>query len=148
MTTEKKNAEIAKMIGLIPCKPPYKNAFVVDINKTHNPSFFYDLMEGEDWFVYPMFDSDANWQFEVIEWMEKQGYLLNLTVDYIGYNEYKDRIPSYWIDIIYYPLDEMGKTVNDLQPITIYDQEDYLNNRKEAIFEALYLMSKYLKEKK
>jgi hypothetical protein len=126
MTTEKKNAEIAKMIGLIPCKPPYKNAFVVDINKTHNPSFFYDLMEGEDWFVYPMFDSDANWQFEAISFIQKTYH--------------------YQINIYGYGACQITQFVNDDEkpnPHIMVMSDD----RKEAIFEALYSFAIYLKNK-
>lgn len=134
VTDEQKNIAIAEMLGAVKENwyPPNKD------NETTGdyyifPHTLYEYIEEgktKQYRWYPdnvrqhgdsklKFHSDANWQYEAIDWVEAQGY----------------RVQSYTYGCYIVNVDE--------QVIT-YDGD----NRKEAIFEALYQFSQYLKEKK
>lgn len=128
MTQEEKNVEIAKMLGweeLNWDSPPKCKVWNPDM---HHPHAFTPQDELE-------FHSDANWQFEALDWLEQQGYLFTIDGHFIGLQAYKDRKMSYWAYI---------NTHNDVEILST----DYLPTRKEAIFEALYQFSQYIKDKK
>ena len=67
------------------------------------------------------FHSDANWQFEAIEWVENEGYPIDVCQEYCS-------------------------ILTNIQPTNeILGCEG--ETKKEAIFEALYQFSQYLKKK-
>lgn len=78
------------------------------------------------------FDTDANWQFEAIDWIKNQGYNIDI----------------YNIDTIETCVISKGSPNNDAgKYYTEFSNQDS-NTKKEAIFEALYQFSQYLKEKR
>ena len=133
MTIIEKNIAIAEMLG-------FKKGFWYSVEKpvTDDKKQFCDF-EGQDkvWktSAYPkenlLFHSDANWQFEAIDWIE------NLH-EGIAYNV---RIESNKCEISV-----------STQYALAYDEHlsifQFGSTKKEAIFEALFQFSQYLKQNK
>jgi len=124
MTTQEKNIEIAKMLGAVR-EEWYPS------NKDTGSTGIYFAMPQKQYFpngerycgdTFLKFDTDANWQFEAIDWVEKQGYPVTVCQEYCQ------------IDTNFQPYNE----------IIGYEGK----NKKEAIFEALFQFSQYLKQKK
>jgi len=124
MTTQDKNIAIAEMLGAVKENwyPP---------NKLAGTTGDYYVFPAKTW--YPdnvrqhrdnalKFDSDANWQYAAIEWIEKQSQEVSQHVDECSIGE--------TIDAYYHRGRALGKG----------------KNRLEATFEALYQFSQYLKE--
>jgi hypothetical protein len=112
MTTVEKNIEIAKMIGW-----KYDSEFGY---KTNNNSFGDGYYNSDQM----KFHSDANWQFNALNYILKNG----LGRWFIGWN----------ITII----NIVNKGV--IKPQVRIENE----NPRKAVFEALFQFSQYLKEKK
>lgn len=70
------------------------------------------------------FDTDSNWQFEAISWIEKQGY-----DTIIGKNDIQ-----YWFGIL---------AKNNFNGIVIPSK----TSKKQAIFETLFQFSQFIKQK-
>lgn len=127
MTQEQKNIAIAEMLGLVALQAPYKGA--VSINGgNYKGQVFFDSLEGESWYEYPKYDQDANWQFEAIDWIEKQKV-------YIRIEKPIGKLSSWFVNF-------------DSEHSEIKEVQIFNKNRKEAIFEALYQFSQYIKDKK
>lgn len=114
MTTQEKNIQIAEMLG-------WEKGMLGEFTRPDTKA----NKEGMINIIPPFglkFDTDANWQFEAIDWVEKQGYPVTVCQEYCQ------------IDTNYQPYNEIigceGK------------------NKKEAIFKALFQFSQYLKQKK
>lgn len=133
ITTEQKNIAIAEMLGAIKEQwyPP---------NKDIGSSGLYLAMPQQQFFPNGerycsekrlAFHSDTNWQFEAIEWIEKQSVT---ETEYAS--NYNVSSHCFGCDI----------ETTGYQSFTILRIEN--QNRKEAIFEALYQFSQYLKQKK
>lgn len=73
----KRNSDIALMLGLKPLTRPYLGAYQ-PTSDTSNPSFYYERIEGESWYVYPNYDSDWNWLMEAVEFIENLNYNVNI----------------------------------------------------------------------
>ena len=116
-TIQQKNVAIAEMLGfqikggLVWKNPPQGWKFQCPL---HDPL---------------PFDSDANWQLEALNWLEKQKYTWSWESDVYGSN---------------------GVVLGYL--FVIYDSKGYellaLNraDKREVVFEALYQFSQYLKK--
>lgn len=127
MTTQEKNIAIAEMLGW---------------RKGHR-DFPKEKRWKDDWFdrdelrrtrgdLEPLlFHSDANWQFEAIEFVEKINANSN--------GEYYPHTVSIWKDCC---VISDGNNGDDI--VRYYSG----STKKEAIFEALYQFSQYLKQKK
>lgn len=120
MTIQDKNIAIAEMLG-----------FKTNTKKTHwkypfdNNGYLSTAISGihGGWLTQMLkFDTDANWQSEAIEWIEKQGYPFE-------YCNNQARI--YDKDLTGWQRKRLCPTVG--------------KTPKEAIFEALYEFSQYLK---
>lgn len=83
------------------------------------------------------FHSDANWQFEAIEWIEKKYYKSNYITSKMNFLITKTCLNKKYSC-------EISMDDRFLPKFTIFTQEYTL---KEAIFEALYQFSQYLKTK-
>jgi len=78
------------------------------------------------------FHSDANWQFEALKFIEDLGYDTSIS-SYL----FENRV-----------LISTGNPQGDGGRYTEYQVDIESKTKKEAIFEALYQFSQYLKEKK
>lgn len=130
MTTEEKNIAIAEMLGAkLTCY--YHNTttgfkmeqmigdIVEKLKSLNHLPIGQHILNGID-IKYLKFHSDANWQFEALEYVNTQGYYAT---------SYPNTCEIENDDKSYYKISQ-GHT------------------RKEAIFEALYQFSQYLKQKK
>lgn len=122
----KRNSDIAIMLGLKPLKRPYLGAYQTT-NDTYNSNFYYDRMEGESWYVYPEYDSDWNWLHEAIEFIEKQKIVV-----YIHSNRCL--------------IQSTGNRENEFKPTTYV--EFYGTDKKEAVFIAVSDFAKLKNEGK
>jgi hypothetical protein len=134
-TIQEMNVAIAEMIGLpksmasesvdseIQTDDDWERYDLTDFDIVKDYVFQSDFCTAEDL----MFDQRADWQFEAIDWIEKQGYFTVLTF------HPKLRIHSFEIS--------EGRNV-------IAMREGNSISKKEAIFEALYQFSQYIKSKK
>jgi len=68
---QERNKDIAIMLGLIPLESPYLGAYRTDEN-THHVLFYQDRMEDESWYVYASYNSDWNWLFEAVEFVNRK----------------------------------------------------------------------------
>mgnify|MGYP003435656257 FL=1 len=93
MTTQEKNIEIAKMLGAVR-EEWYPS------NKDTGSTGIYFAMPQKQYFpngerycgdTFLKFDTDANWQFEAIDWVEKQGYSVHISSGY-WYNDEDDAV--------------------------------------------------------
>jgi len=114
MTIEEKNVEIALMLE-------WERGMLGEFTRPNT------LVKNSWIDIIPFFDLkfhlDANWQFEAIEWIEKQNYMVEITSQECSI--FSSKISDSKEDIIW----TEGLT------------------KKEAIFEALYQFSQYIKEK-
>jgi len=118
MTIQDKNVAIAEMLGW---KKGMLGEFI-------HPNI--EVKDGMINIISPLdlkFHSDANWQFEAIDWIEKQKYNWQLTQDA------PHGIKFDWFDE---------------HNVCVLEQKEYYIKPTEAIFEALYQFSQYLKQKK
>lgn len=131
MMTEQKNIAIAEMLGAV--KENWYPA-----NKDNGSTGNYYIFPTGKWYPnnkrqhgdYALkFHSDANWQFEAIDWVEKQNVI---GAEYASNYNFISSCFSCEIETTGY------------RSSTIINVEN--QNRKEAIFEALYQFSKYMKE--
>lgn len=60
------NKLIAEFLGYKILTKVYDGAITIQ-DGCFNPTFFYNRMEGESWYVYPEFDSDWNWIMLAVE---------------------------------------------------------------------------------
>lgn len=130
MTVQEKNIEIAKMLG-------WKYVSSIDVkDKIYHQSikagWYSRLPKALHYKINGLlykgrshndlkFHSDANWQFEAIEYIENLGYIFDIGKNCA--NIFQDKYPN-------------KEIVNSNK-----------NNRKEAIFEALFQFSQYIKNK-
>lgn len=121
MTTQEKNEQIALMIGW---KKGMLGEFVRPSSKP-NKEGMVDIIPPFD----VKFDSDANLQFEAIEWIEK------LNEDDKQYGNIVDICTTH-VEII---------TVKPNYHKILIDRKLTPMTKKEAIFEALYSFAIYLK---
>lgn len=146
MTTQEKNIEIALMLGWNDKEGDFLLPKSLEAN--------YDYREWcgtknahiqEDWMVTPEqqydiapgnlnFHSDANWQFEAIDWIEK------LKIGKDGYAYFQIVKNNIWIYVY--------KNHTNHCPASFSGVEHPKATKKEAIFEALYQFSQYLKQKR
>lgn len=118
MTTQEKNIEIALMLGWVLRKDEiWGSNWVNSNNEMVGVSFKPDLL----------FHSDANWQFEALDWVAK----------WIVSKEVNGEIA------IEYFEGEIHVTIDSFKNLKVVKK-----TAKEAIFEALYQFSQYLKTKK
>jgi hypothetical protein len=131
MTTQEKNLAIAEMLGAkvepwLEIQQPYYKGTI------YNP-----LIEG-DWCCgmkdkdecletlgrHAKYDSDANWQFYALEWIEARGH------------------PIYIVK-----TDVVIKSNGTISTPSVWNGTQHrFPNKKEAIFEALFQFSQYLKK--
>ena len=133
MTTEKKNVEIGLMCGF---------KFVSGLN--NGKMFLKRETEPEIRRDHLRYDSDANWQFEAIEFVNNLKNVNNSFIDvlhnkinyFLSYEVFKKEYPS-------------GKTSNEYITHTFENSISFKKGKqKEAVFEALFQFSQYLKEKR
>lgn len=122
MTTLEKNIEIAKMIEWKKGKHQVFKDYWIK-NKAVRATNDDELS----------FDSDANLQFEVIDWIE------NLKIGKRGYAYMQIVKTNIWIYVY--------NNHTNLCPAFFNGVEHPKATRKEAIFEALFQFSQYLKQK-
>ena len=143
MTTIEKNVCIAEMLGAVIKGYDSKGNWVEGIQynfigtkrahkwympflSTKTSIISYQVLYADDEL---RFHSDANWQFEAIDWVEKQNVI---GAEYASNYNFISSCFSCEIETTGY------------RSSTIINVEN--QNRKEAIFEALYQFSKYMKE--
>lgn len=122
LTTEQKNCSIAEMLG-------WKKGMLGEFTRPDakpNKEGFIDIIPP----FTLKFHSDANWQFEAIDFCEKEELLKNTTVEFFILNQNCSVIAR---------TSDKGE-----QLFFWFDSE--INNRKLAIFEALYQFSQYIKQ--
>jgi hypothetical protein len=121
MTIEQKNIAIAEMLGWrrghrdFPKEKRWKNDWF-DID---------EIRRTRDGLEPLLFHSNANWQFEAIDWIEKQKV-------YIRIEKPIGELSSWFVNF-------------DSEHSEIKEVQVFNKNRKEAIFEALYQFSRYIK---
>lgn len=129
MTIQEKNAEIAKMLGW---RMGHKNP-----TETRWKDDWFDTDEirktGKGGLEPLLFHSDANWQFEIIEWIE------NLKISKAGYAYFQMTKNNIWIYVYKNHTIHCVASFNGVENSKV--------TKKEAIFEALFQFSQYLKEK-
>lgn len=134
MTNIEKNVEIARMLGwtYITWQEVKSEVHSKSIRAGWYRKVPKILNRKVNWRLYAgrgnndlKFDIDANWQFEAIDWIEKQGYAFE-------YCNNQSRI--YDKDLMWFQRKRLCPTVGD--------------SPKEAIFEALFQFSQYLKQNK
>lgn len=119
-TIQEKEVAIAEMIGLLPLKKPHIGA--VTNGENYKGRVFFDALGAESWYTFPEFSTDANWQYEAIEWIENQGYPVDICQEYCT-------------------ISTNSQPTNEILSCTG-------SSKREAVFEALYQFSQYLKQKK
>lgn len=149
-TKEEKNIAIAEMLGLTKLGKPYQGAVHLVTGSKYTGKVFFETCQGEEWYSYPKFDSDANWQYEAIEWIENKCKVK--CIEDIGmYRENLEEVElSFTVDICYYqctiakhPLPQYYGMEDDF--LKLYNCRN--KDKKLAVFEALYQFSQYLKQK-
>lgn len=155
MTTEEKNMAIASMVKGINYKTEVtKYEYGMDYRSGYEKTTIYSNMppklvskedkfgsqllatyvdyfeseeqeEGFKWHYGLSYDTDANWQYEAIEWIEKDK---KYRVSIAGNN--------CWINKMDYGAE------------IIATEQDFEGSKKEAIFEVLYQFSQYIKNQK
>lgn len=123
MTTEEKNIEIAKMLG------DFKYYEEVEIGMDICEDCWHWISKDE-YYQDLDFHSDANWQFEAIDWINKQGYFFDCSSEpnnsaFAHVNHWGDE--GYLVSIVNTHGNKLGL--------------------KNAVFEALYQFSQYIKNK-
>lgn len=135
MTTQDKNVEITKMLGF-----KFYSKYMELGRSEGSPSVelpnFIDIYGETLQAPNLKFHSDANWQFEALDWIEK--------LDNPDWFYQFMMIESNNISI---SARSKKDGSNDFEWYSVF-QKGYHNwTRKEAIFEALFQFSQYLKEK-
>lgn len=133
MTQQEKNVEIAKMLGweYDEISESFDTPFLelVELQAFGDEQFSSRLRDFE-----LKFHSDANWQFEAIKWIE------NLKIGKNGYAYMQIVKNNIWIYVYKNHTNYIGAFFSGV--------EHPKATKKEAIFEALFQFSQYLKEKK
>jgi len=141
-TIQEKNIVIAEMLGwkdmdgdfVLPknLESNYDYREWCGTKEYENPDIFPGFMESH-YILSPnnlMFRNDANWQYEAIDWIEKQGYVTNR----LGKPDSCTCIIRS-LDLDSGLIAASTRTGRDI-------------DRKKVVFEALWQFSQYLKEKK
>lgn len=132
MTIQEKNAEIAKMLGWE--YDELSESFDTPFLELVEPQAFGDEQFSSKLKDFELeFHSDANWQFEVIEWIE------NLKIGKAGYAYFQMAKNNIWIYVYKNHTIHCVASFNGVENSKV--------TKKEAIFEALFQFSQYLKEK-
>jgi len=132
MTTEEKKAEIIPMLGA-------KVEVWEEVGKDYYKGTIYNPIMGDNWCCgmgdkdkcmetlvrHAKYDTDANWQLYAIDWIENQGYPVHIVKKTVViYSNNTISSPSIW-----------------------NGTKQRFSTKKEAIFEAIYQFSQYLKTK-
>jgi hypothetical protein len=138
MTIEEKNIEIALMLGWIYSGMTTNNLF--GFNK--KPSYRQGWKKKSIWNirVYPewfKFHSDANWQFKAINFLQKKHFNI-IFAPFLDTDE-NTLSGEYWCQIL-------SNNSMDINRGCVIDVTGCSSNQ-EAIFEALYQFSQYIKQK-
>jgi hypothetical protein len=83
-----RNKQIALMLGLKPLARPYDGAFQLNGDDTFNVYFYHERMEGEDWYIYPQYNSDWEWLMQAVEFINKTHNQGNLRRDLVYTMQY------------------------------------------------------------
>jgi len=138
-TVTSKNVAIAEMVGW-EAKKTLLGETLIWISKEHNhlvPNFKH-TMNGK-YYCLPqelLFHSDANWQYEALDWLD-------------SFDNGKE-----YVEFMMMEKTNIGIYVRDKQTgLTYFEyltvlQDVKFNTRKEAVFEALFQFSQYLKQQK
>ncbi len=148
-TTEEMNVAIAAMLGWELVKHPISGFFMKARGKQFGHLFelrqeWFLRAMSDEYFIIPermMFHSDANWQFEAIDWIEKQE-------DLYGRKGYYGVRIGRWMKEYSCIIELYARTGDKSHNIEVKANYSKGKDRKEAIFEALYQFSQYLKSQK
>lgn len=141
MTDQEKNIEIAKMLGWV-----YKNVIADDYDARDS---FYPVFKKTKSWITPSgdqhetlnFHSDANWQYEAIEFIE------NIKLK-------EDKLYYFQMNRCYASVHSIENTIDKYRNNTDKGWEYFCNinasseDKRKAVFEALFQFSQYLKQKK
>lgn len=120
----------------------YEDKFVNQVLAKYNNYFDpYEQEEGFKYHSYLSYDTDANWQFEALEFIEQVDsgkYATSITHDYCISNYGCDHVVIDFKNNALLGYEDKEKPIIDI----------LTKGKKEAIFEALYQFSQYLKNKK
>lgn len=144
LTTIEKNVLIVKMLGWN--KQPYimSNLWHISENIPAINKMFGDLATDEEL----SFHNDANWQFEALDYLQREHKIVFEI--YSGFdnieNLNKNQLTC-WADIIQYKDSE--KNNEDVSMVTgdYLIETEYYTSSKEATFEGLVMLAKYLEKK-
>jgi len=132
MTRQEKNIAIAKMLGYS-YQDDKEKSFYNHLRLPNSPEYIK---------IIP-FDSDANWQYEAIEWIEN-----------LKFKDKKDKLYYFQMNRCYAGIHSIETTIDKYRNATDKGWEYFCNinttgkDKKEAVFEALYQFSQHLKNKK
>lgn len=141
MTVIEKNIEIAKMLGLKRIKDWQGVECFTNPNWYHLQwsNKYQDNLEIETYRDSELcYHSDANWQFEVISYIESLPFFVIISSTGCTIKCWEDSIPLEWLKYFSkYPFKD----------IFTFGGKNYKLSKKEAIFETLFELSQYLKNK-
>ncbi len=140
MTTDQKNIAIAEMLGAVQEQwyPPNKDNKTTGVHLAFKANGWYPDNQRYHADCHLKFHSDANWQFEAIQWVENiRLNNLKLYDVQIGGKTCSIRSEEYTIN------EERRKNKDAFKHF--YAESSSADSKKEAIFEALYQFSQHIK---
>lgn len=137
MTTIEKNVAIALMLGA-------KEERWYPFNKDTGSSGLYYAMQNQKFFPNGerycgdsmlKYDIDYNWIFTVIKFIEDLPFNVHINECHCGIEMWEDGIPKEWLN-------------SKFETISVLGGNHFKLTKKEAIFEALYQFSQWIKNQK